>query len=239
MNENVNRRVIKLRRQSSLVDFNELNREKHDMRKYYSFCFNNRHLDNFLLNCDLEWDETDLMQMNETDTWSNYDIDEHMSDLNFREFEFEMINFCHHHHEKEDDACSSSVSSLKQNKLFFNDNFKSYYRLFSCFNENKMVSKSVTHLSQNKRKYLCLKSKHLSLLDLNENIKYCLIKKKKQLPNFKFFRLTKINIIIAYLERLVDKIKSIIYKKRQNINKNHENLLDMVDDDILNSYDII
>ena len=230
---------IQLRRQCSLINLNALKKE--DRRRSYSL--NNNHYLNSLL-CDysdnLEWDEMDLVELSETDKLSDYDIDEY---FNFNEFDFEMINF----HQEDTESLSmssssstSSISILKNNELISYDYIKSYYRLFDIL-KTSIKSKSVASLvGQNTKKYLCLKSKHSSLLNLNENIKYCLIKKqqKKKDSHIRFFRFNK---IIIYFGRLMNKFKSIIYRKRQKIRNNVNNLLliDMIDDEALKSYDII
>jgi hypothetical protein len=225
---------VQMRRQYSLINLYEL--KKKDRRKFYSL--NDDHYLNSLL-CDLEWDEMDLVEMSEADTLSDYDIDEC---LKFNEFDFEMIKF----HQEDTISLASSASSLsilKINKMISYDYKKSYYYLFDdILKTSTTKAKSVASLiDQNTKKYLCLKSKHSSLLNLNENIKYCLIKKQQKkkdvlIANIRFFRLNK---IIIYFGRLINKFKSIIYNRKRQKMKNNVLLIDMIDNEILKSYDII
>ena len=247
---------VRLRRQLSLTNLTTLGEREMHKRKYYSFCMSNYHgtmtipLVSFLVkNLELEWDDTnDLIELTESETWSNYDFEEYMP-----EFSFYDIDLTQEEHSISHSSLQSicSFSDLKKQNLVSYDYLKNYYQLLEqsdILKNEYYKSKSLTNLT--KKKYLCLKSKHFSLLNLNLNIKYCLNKKKQKKKSFeidkntRFFRLSKINLILVYFERFIDKFKSIIYKSSnyyKKTRKKNDNLCfyEMIDDEILKNYEII
>jgi hypothetical protein len=208
--------IPRLRRQSSLNNLTFLNNREINKRKYYSLNSSSTFL---VKNSELEWDTTDLIELTESETWSNYDIDDYIDELKYYEFDFEQ-------QQQQYNSQLSIPANLN-------------YQLVIL---EPLKSQSVQNLTQ--KKFLCLKSKHLSLLNLNPNIKYCLNKKPQKVDddrNVWFFRLSKFSRLLVYLERLIDKFKSIVYKKSHKSKLNDDNfvLLEMIDEELLKSYDII